>query len=437
MTERICLPPRKLSWRKRGLFSTLIALGLVAIIELASLLAVFLLHGSYEALLTRRHGVADRDPFVPPADYARPVMIHPYIGMVLQPKDDAGQLTVDGKLRTTEFGFVDNGSPIHRRSNDRVIVGIVGGSVAMQFATNATGVLEQELSDLPQFAGRSFEFVRLAIGGYKQPQQLMTINYLLALGAEFDIVINLDGVNESALPKTDNVRFGVSAAYPRKWGTMIAVSGSMEVSRMVGYVAYLRQQQSETAQFFNAIPICYSPTALLIWQSLNHRSDLLIQRQIGEVSAKSKKELSYCASGPPEHFESDEQLYQHCVDIWARSSIQLHRVCMANGIQYFHFLQPNQYVANTKPIGKVESAIALSEESPFRIPVIQCFPMMQARSVDMAKAGVAFTDLTRVFSDHPEQIYKDTCCHVLDDGDKIMGNTIATHIKQFYLRDGQ
>ncbi len=427
----------RLSWRKRTLFGILIALGVGVFIEMASLIVVVMVHGEYGQLFVRRHGVAGRDPIKPPGEDGRPVMIHPYIGMVLQPKDDASQPTVDGELHTTEFGFVDSGPPIHRRSQDRVIVGIVGGSVAMQLAKNATSVLEKQLAELPQFSGRSFKFVRLAVGGYKQPQQLMTINYLLTLGAEFDIIINLDGVNESALPKMDNVSFGVSAAYPRKWGEMVAVSGSMEVSRMVGYVAYLRHRQSDTARFFDAIPIRYSPTAMLVWASMNAHNDLAIQRQIIAISAKSIKELSYCASGPPEHFESDEQLYQHCVDIWARSSIQLHRLCAANGIQYFHFLQPNQYVANTKPIGPVEASIAVSEESPFRVPVMQCYPLMQSKSDDLAKAGVAFTDLTRVFSEHPERIYKDDCCHVEDAGDILMANAIATHIKQFYLRDRQ
>ena len=75
-------------------------------------------------------------------------------------------------------------------------------------AINATGVLEQELSQLPRFSGKSFRFVRLAIDGNKQPQQLMTLNYLLTLGAEFDIVINLDGVNEASLPGMDNVPYG-------------------------------------------------------------------------------------------------------------------------------------------------------------------------------------------------------------------------------------
>jgi hypothetical protein len=47
--------------------------------------------------------------------------------------------------------------------------------------------------------------VKATIGGYKQPQQLMALNWFMALGGEFDIVINLDGFNDVALPALENV----------------------------------------------------------------------------------------------------------------------------------------------------------------------------------------------------------------------------------------
>ncbi len=434
MTVRSASPFR-LSWRKRALFSVVIALGVGLFVELASWVAVLMLHGSFGRLAGLRRDVAVRDPIHPPAGKDLPLVIHPYLGATLQPIDE-GSPAVEGGCRITEFGFCDQGSPIHRRSRDRVIVGILGGSVARQLATYETGVIERQLAELPRFSGRSFEFVRLAVDGYKQPQQLMAISYLLALGAEFDIVINLDGVNESALPKMDNVPFGVSAAYPRKWGELIAASGSVETSRIIGYVAYLRHRQSDTARLFDAIPWRYSPTASLVWASLNERGNQLVVQQVEAISAASAKEISYCASGPPEHFESDEQLYRHCVDLWARSSVQLHRLCAANGIQYFHFLQPNQYLANTKPIGEEEAAIALSELSPFRVPVMRCYPLMRSRSDELTAAGVEFIDLTRVFSDHSEPIYKDNCCHVLEAGDRLMAQAIAQHIRRFYTARG-
>jgi hypothetical protein len=419
------------------MFNLVLVAGTWGLVELFSLVAVFFTNGSIVLAWQLRHSMAQRDPVQLPGNYSQPVMIHPYIGAVLQPHADGGRLSIDGKYRITEYGFVDNGPPIHKRSADRVIVAIVGGSVARQMAMNATDLLERELAEIPQFAGRSFQFVRLAVDGYKKPQQQVTINYLLTLGAEFDVVINLDGVNESALPKMDNVPYHVFAAYPRKWGTMIASAGSIEINRLIGYVAYLRHRQRDRARFFENLPLRYSPTATLIWNVFNDRSDKMVRDQLETISLRSINELSYSSSGPPESFDSDQELYEHCVGIWCRSSILLHQLCAANGIRYFHFLQPNQYLKGSKPIESDEAVIALSDNSPFRIPIEVCFPLMQSRAAELSGAGVTFTDLTGVFSDRREQIYKDDCCHVVKAGDEIMARAIAARIKQAYLLDAK
>jgi hypothetical protein len=60
---------------------------------------------------------------------------------------------------------------------------------------------------------------------------------------------------------------------------------------------------------------------------------------------------------------------------------------------------------------------------------------MQAESARLLEAGVAFTDLTSVFSDHSERIYSDTCCHMLAEGDLIMATAIARHIKQLMAKN--
>ena len=258
----------------------------------------------------------------------------------------------------------------------------------------------------------------------------MTLNYLLALGAEFDIVINLDGVNEAALPGIDNVPFGVFAAYPRDWGKLVAGASSPEFVRRGGYVSYLRQQQRDEARWFGSFPWRYSPTALVVWGMRKNRLDQTIQQQVEVMSRFTEKQRTYGASGPPETFGSPAEMYKHCAELWCRSSIVLHQVCAARGIRYFHFLQPNQYLPGSKPIGPGEAAVAVKEGSPMCEGVRACFPLMQAQAPRLAEAGVAFTDLTGVFADHPEPIYKDVCCHVELAGDLIMAKAIAARINR-------
>ena len=82
----------------------------------------------------------------------------------------------------SKFGYVDDKEPILARRSDRIIIAILGGSVACHFAAiNGVAKLGAELSRSPEFAGKEVVFVNLALSGYKQPQQLMTLAYLLSL----------------------------------------------------------------------------------------------------------------------------------------------------------------------------------------------------------------------------------------------------------------
>jgi hypothetical protein len=427
MTQRVS----PTGWRKRLVFNLLMFIGLCIAIEGLSFIFVVFNYGSLSTLNRRRTAALMQNPFNPGSYFETPMMIHPYVGAVMQPNNDGGTLLIEGRYRTTEFGFVDDDLPVHRRSVDQVIVGIVGGSVARQFSLNATDLLAEELSKLPGFAERSFKFVRLANNGYKQPQQLMIISYLMTLGAEFDLVINLDGFNEAALPGIDNIPIGVFSTYPRDWGKMIAGHASLEFIRRAGYVTYLRKQQRDEARLADIFLWRYSPAAQLIWNYRDQRGAREIIDQVRNMNQFTKRESTYCQSGPPQHFDSTAEMYEHCVNVWSHSSTLLHQLCAANGTRYFHFLQPNQYLPGSKTIGYEEASVAILPGHPYSAAVVACYPLMKAEGRRLATAGVAFTDLTDVFANHPEPIYSDICCHVKKEGDLIIARAMAGRIREF------
>jgi hypothetical protein len=43
----------------------------------------------------------------------------------------------------------------------------------------------------------------------------MVLDYAMALGCEFDCVINIDGFNAAVLARTENVPFGMHPIFPR------------------------------------------------------------------------------------------------------------------------------------------------------------------------------------------------------------------------------
>jgi hypothetical protein len=57
---------------------------------------------------------------------------------------------------------------------------------------------------------------------------------------------------------------------------------------------------------------------------------------------------------------------------------------------------------------------------------------MQAKATELTEAGVVFTDLTRVFAEHSEPIYRDDCCHVTEAGDEIMAMAIVDRIRTWF-----
>jgi len=419
----------RLGWQKKLLFHSLMLVFAIAIIECASLGVVYLTQGSWAKLVQLRTRLVLQDPFRPGGDFQAPMVIHPYLGAVMEPQSDGGRLTVDGKYGITEYGFIDNDLPIHKRSRDHVIVGFLGGSVARQMSINASDRLAQELTTIPEFAGRTFTFVRLATNGYKQPQQLMTLTYFLMLGAEFDVVINLDGFNEATLPGIDNVPAGVFAAYPRDWAKLIASDISSEFNRMGGYISYLRQGQRDDARHAASFPWNYSPTAQLIWTLRNHRRDEKIMAQQESMNRFTEEKMPYCRSGPSQKFDSPAQIEEHCTEIWSQSSLLLHQLCTARGIRYFHFLQPNQYLEGTKPIGSEEAKQAIRLNVPYRAAVQSCFPLLRIAGTRLSEQGVSFFDLTEVFIDHPEPLYEDNCCHVNKAGDLLMAGAIGVQIR--------
>ena len=194
---------------RQALFVALSLVFVLASVEVCSLIAYRLVTGSAYTPRSFKHLVTSRiDQLEVPVTKAGSAMetaskrsyrLHPFVGYVVEEGGRSLQASnVDG-LHVTEFGYLDVEPPLHRRSSDSLIVGVVGGSVANLFTNGGHRVLGEKLEAHPRYRGRRVIFVRLAMGSYKQPQQLLTLAYIMSLGGEFDIVVNIDGFNEISL----------------------------------------------------------------------------------------------------------------------------------------------------------------------------------------------------------------------------------------------
>jgi len=349
-------------------------------------------------------------------------VLHPYLGYVMDPR-----LAARGTERagldpvSIELGFPRNRAPVLQPPDPgRALIGVFGGSVADILSVSGAEALRTALAETPRFRGREIVLLSLAAPGYKQPQPLMTLNYLLMLGAHFDAVVNLDGVNDLALPESELLPLGVAPFYPRGWYTRAADLGPA-LRLALGRVAVLEDLRRQSADWFTHAPWRWSRTAGLLWS--------LADRQIASRAGAAETALLARPSGHDPQAQgprlSGEDSQQRVVDVWRRSSLQMARLCEGLGIPYFHFLQPNQYVPDSKPMGEDERRVAWREDSPMRLPVEQGYAKLREAGGALSTQGVAFHDLSGVFREVQEPVYIDDCCHLDRLGNRLLGEAVG------------
>lgn len=389
-------------------------------------------------------------------------VIHPFVGYV----NDALRMPFYRPERfdatSRELGFPFNRQPLPREpSPERWVIGIFGGSFAEQTHRHAGSTLEAALEANPRFAGRDVVVLGFAAGGYKQPQQLMAASYLLSLGIHLDMVINLDGFNEINLPVTENLQQGVFPFFPRGW--KLRVEGlSPRLRQLMGEVAWLGQLRRRCAALAQGGLVSLSPTANLVWRQV----DLLFQARIGdrerelvtiekdsEVVMDGYQELELPIGGPDDdgrggelrsrndfqaagpalpYYPTWKAIYTDLAAVWARSSRALRGMCEGQGIEYYHFLQPNQYVKGSKPWSPEERAMAHYRDHPWRRGIDRGYPLMRAAGEEMRSEGLRFHDLVPIFRDREQTLYADACCHLNREGYALVAREIARRI----LEDG-
>ena len=141
-----------------------------------------------------------------------------------------------------------------------------------------------------------------------------------------------------------------------------------------------------------------------------------------------EKHRSFTAQGPPATFADLPAFLRHCVGIWQRSSLELAKVCDGMGIEYYDFLQPNQYLPGSKPMGELER----SPDGRAEIPGQGCrrnrLPDAYHRG---PRAGRPRRPLPRPDGNLPQitqPTYRDNCCHLNPTGNELLAVEMAKAI---------
>ncbi len=397
----------------------LIAVALVAslaLLELATRAVLRLDRVAVAERLRHQAGEVEAAPR-PQALEDQRVMLHPYFGYVVDPRAPG----------INAFGFFRD-PPLTTRAADRLVVAIFGGSVADQIFVLGQPALVAALQAHPPFAGRRIELLSTALGGYKQPQQLLVLAGLLALGAQFDVVINLDGFNEID-GAADNVQDGVNPYFPHNWHLHARQGLDPESAALLGRMALAREARAALRERFAAWPVEHSAVLLALWEGLDRRHLAALRAASAALDARLATQAhGPQVSGPPVEFADSEGMFVDFVEVWARASLAMSNLCRGQGIQYFHFLQPNQYFEGSKVLTDEERRLAWDADVAEAGRVATAYPLLVERGRQLAAQGVEFVDLTQLFLAEEGTIYADACCHYNARGAGLVGDAIAQSI---------
>ena len=354
-------------------------------------------------------------------------VLHPYLGYITDASRWQG---ADLTTETSRHGFPFNtGSQLFfEPSDERFVVAVLGGSVA-SIAASGGYPLEMELARVARFRDREIKVISLAQGGYKQPQGLISLVYLLSLGAHIDLVINLDGFNELALPAEDLIPKGVFPHYPRDWNQRVSALDP-DLRLLVGELSLHQQRRGNLASFFDRPPMRWSPLANLLWKELDGRAESLIASARSAIANQNASNPTFSSHGPQAEYSSSEEVLDELSSNWQRSSQQLAYLTQSQGIEYHHFLQPNQYPVGSKPIAQEQNQGTWLEDYRYRTVIETGYPILRDLGKELQNHGIAFHDLTDLFVDHPELLYEDSCCHLNFRGNSLLKRALAEELAE-------
>ena len=338
-------------------------------------------------------------------------------------------------VKTNNYGFFSEiDFPFVKKNEKQVLIGIFGGSVAHWFYLQGKQKLIEILSSDSRFAGKEIVLLNFSAGGYKQPQQLLILNYFLSIGQQFDFIINIDGFNEIALADK-NFQAGASVFMPsiQHLAPMSALLKQTAIDKQYIYSLSSLLEHKDLATSFKAqSQTTGSASAFLFYDLLATYSEgqynedkLAMDALISQQATSNDDSMIWYLKQPP-----SDQFTKFQIDItaaWINGSVGMQHALVGSKARYLHILQPNQYVSN-KMFSEQELSLA-KVDSPYREQSIKegYNEFKQAANI-LTQSGIDFADATGIFDNQSSLTFSDNCCHLNQQGNEIFAQFVAEHL---------
>ena len=373
-------------------------------------------------------------------------VLHPYAGFTVDGKiEDKNCTEQEGQSAYQCFSRIrhPNDFNLPKRQAGVLNVALLGGSVAVATVNGVPkNYYHKKLKELPEYNGLEVNLHLLAAGGYRQPQPLMLLNYYYTLGAEYDLVISLDGFNELAIAAAEYKNSELHPSYPRSWNHRVSYRIDPELINLQAEKVANQQAHLKRATRMSNPLFRNSPTSNLIWK-LTHQNFLVADSQLNQKIAnlqsqeEKPRDYLYEKLGPDYEFKDWDSLLTDAAQIWSRSNHLAHGMAEIHGAKFFHFIQPNQYIEGAKPkMNDREKKIAIVPSNAgggYGAWYKRAYPLVKQQQQWMQDQGIVSTDLTFLYKDESRPIFIDNCCHVNRRGSMMIIDKIVDTIHQYNL----
>src|SRR5262245_3866798 len=388
-----------------------------------------------ERAATRRYQPLPSEDAAPKSRF----LLHPFLAYAGNPKFGRGMISEQGLRRTfpgapseyylrnshiNHHGFPSE-HPDYLGDAEGFHVGIFGGSAAEQLATvGGHALIAATEASKPELRGRVRVF-NAAIGGYKQPQQLIALILLSLQGVRFDVVVNLDGFNEVALSGAD-AGMDYNPLFPSRRHYLLMMNLDRDADSIERYAEVIGTRR-RIEEWRDAADRWLSGGSELVRAAvgslvlrLEARADRLEQGLQQQAAPPPG-----LAAWQPECLRRSQKCWDLVADIWQSSSLEMAAVAEQIGARYLHVLQPNQYDEGSKPLSPREREIAYQPDGEWPAGVRRGYPLLRERIPGMRERGVEVLDLSRLFAGVSEDLYSDPCCHYNLRGNDRLARAVA------------
>jgi hypothetical protein len=271
----------------------------------------------------------------------------------------------------------------------------------------------------------------MAQGPGKQPQQLMELAYLIAVGQHIDLVLNLDGAMEFASGMT-NFEFGIDPIFPPV-DIMLAIGNELvpidDSSQDYYELAYgVTHARAESRRYTLLLDNSKSGIAYVKNRILKAIYDGSLQSTLSAYNQTVAKAKGW--EGVRSRIGLDmpiktskDRIVEDIFEMWIRCSDLMKTMANSSGATYLNIVHPNAYYSKKVLTESEKTILNLPETNNIRQASSAGYALIESHA-DMLKSRGIVSGVA-LFDGIPDTVYADSTGHFGKLGETMLANFVA------------